>query len=96
MEEAKTAIKPFFHYDGPKKTVPDCSIETAADYNPSFGVPSYMWSDKNCTRPAKYFVPFFKNRLGPTYDDYNTNFHEARPGHHLQVRTIGFSFSTPI
>lgn len=46
-----------------------------------------MESDPMCTQPASYYIPFFKNDMGPDYDDYNTNFHEARPGHHLQVRS---------
>ena len=52
------------------------------------GVPSYLESDPDCDEPAEYFLPFFKNKMGPSYDDYNTNFHEARPGHHLQVNNI--------
>jgi len=61
-------------------------IPTPNDYNPTAGVPSYLESDEDCTEPASYFIPFFKDRMGPTYEDYNTNFHEARPGHHLQIQ----------
>ena len=85
MSEAKPALKSLFYHDGPKKSVPDCKVQLVADYDPTAGVPSYLESDEKCTLPASYFIPFFKERLGPSYEEYNTNFHEARPGHHLQV-----------
>ena len=60
----------------------------------STGVPSYLESDERCTEPASYFVPFFKAKMGPKYEDFSTNFHEARPGHHLQVLKIHMQINT--
>ena len=54
------------------------------------GVPSYLESDATCEEPANYYIPFFKDNMGPKYEDYNTNYHEARPGHHLQVKSNNF------
>ena len=53
-----------------------------------------MERDPLCTEPASYYIPFFKNDMGPDYNDYNTNFHEARPGHHLQVDLFQLFAST--
>lgn len=86
MKKGKATIGDFFYTDGPKKSTPDCDVEVIPEYNPSNGVPSYLESDEKCTLPASYFVPFFKAKMGPKYEDFSTNFHEARPGHHLQIQ----------
>jgi len=86
LKEAKPAIKDLFYTSGAKKTTPECLVKLVAEYDPTNGVPSYMESDELCEEPASYFIPFFKNNMGPKYEDYNTNFHEARPGHHLQIQ----------
>lgn len=93
MHEISPAIKHLFHFKGPKKTAPDCLVKLKADYNPTSGVPSYLESDEDCSEPASYFIPFFKNEMGPKYEDLNTNFHEARPGHHLQVVKVHLPLS---
>lgn len=86
MKKGKATIKKYFYTDGEKKSTPDCQIAIVPEYNPSNGVPSYLESDERCTEPASYFVPFFKAKMGPKYEDFSTNFHEARPGHHLQIQ----------
>lgn len=86
MKKGKMTIEKFFYTDGSKKSTPECDIAIVPEYNPSNGVPSYLESDERCTNPASYFVPFFKAKMGPKYEDFSTNFHEARPGHHLQIQ----------
>ncbi|XP_065652112.1 uncharacterized protein LOC100210725 isoform X2 [Hydra vulgaris] len=86
MQSAKSCIQELFYTNGENKTTPDCLVKLTAEYNPSNGVPSYLESDPDCIEPANYFVPFFKAEMGPSYEDYNTNFHESRPGHHLQIQ----------
>ena len=75
-----------FYFTGKNHTTPNCPLEMVADFNPSAGVPSYRSSDKACSRNAKYFIPFFLERPGPRYMQWSINAHEARPGHHTQVR----------
>ena len=77
-----------FYFTGKNHTTPNCPLEMVADFNPSAGVPSYRSSDKACSRNAKYFIPFFLERPGPRYMQWSINAHEARPGHHTQVRTL--------
>ncbi|XP_066927673.1 uncharacterized protein [Clytia hemisphaerica] len=86
LKEASSRIKNLFYTEGANKTTPDCKVQIVPDYDPTNGVPSYLESDPDCDEPAEYFLPFFKNKMGPSFDDYNTNFHEARPGHHLQIQ----------
>ena len=73
-----------FHFSGQKHTTPNCPIEMALDFNPSGGA-SYWGGDKNCRGNAQYYVPFFSARPGPKYEEWSTNAHEGRPGHHTQV-----------
>lgn len=86
MKKARPAVDHLFHTKGPMKTTPNCLVKLVPEYNPTNGVPSYLESDPQCSEPASYFLPFFKDDMGPKYEDYNTNFHEARPGHHLQIQ----------
>ena len=72
--------------DNPKRTSPKCGIELKANFNPSSAAQSYRVSDKDCTKPAKYYLPFFLDKPGPIYKEWTTNAHEARPGHHYAVR----------
>lgn len=73
-----------FHFSGVKHTTPNCPIEMALDFNPSGGA-SYWGGDKDCTSNAQYYIPFFSGRPGPKYEEWSTNAHEGRPGHHTQV-----------
>ena len=74
-----------FYFNGPKHTAPNCPVDMAPNFNPSFGAQSYRSSNKACTRSAYYNIPFFLNRPGPKYEEWSINAHEARPGHHTQV-----------
>ena len=73
-----------FHFSGPKHTTPNCPIEMAPDFNPSAGA-NYNDGGKECKKNAHYNVPFFSGRPGPKYEEWSTNSHEGRPGHHTQV-----------
>lgn len=77
-----------FYFTGKKQTTPNCPVELVPNFNPSAGVPSYRNSDRACTKNAKYFIPFFLERPGPRYMQWSVNAHEARPGHHTQVRNL--------
>ena len=76
-----------FYFTGKKQTTPNYPVELVPNFNPSAGVPSYRNSDRACTRNAEYFIPFFLERPGPRCMQWSVNAHEARPGHHTQVRT---------
>ena len=73
-----------FHFNGPKQTTPSCPIDLAPDFNPS-AAPNYRDGGKDCKENAKYNIPFFVERPGPKYEEWSTNAHEGRPGHHTQV-----------
>lgn len=75
-----------FYFTGKKHTAPNCPVELEPNFNPSAGVPSYYGSDRACSRTSKYRIPFFLERPGPRYMQWSVNAHEARPGHHTQVR----------
>lgn len=77
-----------FYFTGEKNTAPNCPVELMPNFNPSAGVPSYLGSDKACSRNAIYKIPFFLEWLGPRYMQWSVNAHEARPGHHTQVSSM--------
>ena len=79
-----------FYFTGEKNTAPNCPVELMPNFNPSAGVPSYLGSDKACSRNAIYKIPFFLEWLGPRYMQWSVNAHEARPGHHTQVSSMSF------
>ena len=88
---------PLFHFNGNKATTPTCPVDLYPDLNPSSAAQSYYPSTPDCTRGAKYRIPFFLENLGPRYSEWSVNAHEARPGHHTQVNAsfielIGWSF----
>lgn len=74
-----------FHFAGDKHSTPNCPVALRPDLNPSSGIQSYDGSDPMCLTPAHYNIPFFLDRLGPKFSEWNVNAHEARPGHHIQV-----------
>lgn len=76
-----------FHFNGPKQTTPSCPIGLAPDFNPS-AAPNYNDGGKDCKKSAKYNIPFFVERPGPKYEEWSTNAHEGRPGHHTQVQGL--------
>ena len=75
-----------FHFTGKKHTTPNCPIEMQPNFNPSSGAQSYIRATSTCSRTAKYRIPFFLVRPGPKYEEWSVNAHEARPGHHTQVK----------
>ena len=75
----------FFYFTGANRSTPSCPVKLTIDYNPSSSAQSYLPSDFNCTRPGYYYIPFFRKNVGPKYEEYTTNAHEARPGYHTQV-----------
>ncbi|KAJ7385376.1 hypothetical protein OS493_016456 [Desmophyllum pertusum] len=76
---------PMFYFTGDKATTPICPIDMRPNLNPSSGAQSYSNSNKDCTKSARYFLPFFLENLGPRFSEWSVNAHEARPGHHTQV-----------
>lgn len=77
-----------FYFTAPKVSTPNCPISVRPDFNPSSAAYSYVSSDEMCSESCKYMVPFFLDNMGPVYSEVSTNAHEARPGHHTQVRVI--------
>jgi len=73
-----------FHFSGAKHTTPNCPIQMYPDFNPSGGA-NYDDGGAQCKNNARYNVPFFSARPGPKYEEWSTNAHEGRPGHHTQV-----------
>ena len=86
MKKISDKLPDLFYHSGERKTVPSCPVSLVPDFNPSAGVPSYIEGDEDCTETGTYFIPFFNDKSGPKHEDTTTNGHEARPGHHLQVR----------
>ncbi|KAL9986419.1 hypothetical protein ACROYT_G000566 [Oculina patagonica] len=84
MLEPKTIQ--MFHFTGDKATTPTCPIEMDLNLNPAVSYQGYQSSDADCTKSAKYKLPFFKTNFGPKYEEWSVNVHEARPGHHTQVQ----------
>ena len=76
-----------FHFTGPYQSTPGCPIKLELDFNPSSGVPFYQQSDQKCSKVASFNMPFFLARPGPKYEAVSLAAHEARPGHHTQVRS---------
>ena len=76
---------PMFYFTGDKATTPSCPVDLQPDLNPSSGAQSYSESDADCTLSASYNIPFFLDNLGPKFQEWSVNAHEARPGHHTQV-----------
>ncbi|KAJ7372442.1 hypothetical protein OS493_018947 [Desmophyllum pertusum] len=74
-----------FHFSGAKHTTPNCPIEMALDFNPSGGA-SYWGGFKHCQRqrPSIMYLSL-RTRPGTKYEEWSTNAHEGRPGHHTQV-----------
>ena len=79
---------PLFHFTGDKATTPICPVDMQPNLNPSSGAQSYQRSNADCTRSAKYNLPFFLGNLGPRFSEWSVNAHEARPGHHTQVSVL--------
>ena len=79
---------PMFYFTGDKATTPTCPVDLQPNLNPSSGIQSYSRSDEDCTKSAKYNVPFFLENLGPRFMEWTVNAHEARPGHHTQVKVF--------
>lgn len=88
-EMALSIIEPktidMFYLTGKKATTPNCPLKMRANFNPSVGSQSFKHSDRFCTRPAYYNLPFFLKRPGPRYNAFSVAGHEGRPGHHTQV-----------
>lgn len=79
-------IQNLFHNDedNPKRTSPACGVQLGMHFNPSCAAALYRHSDKTCSSPATNYLPFFMDKPGPIYEEWSTNAHEARPGHHYQ------------
>ena len=85
-----------FHFSGSKYTTPNCPVDLAPNFNPSSGAQSYGRSTKDCSRNSYYNIPFFLDRPGPKYEEWSVNAHEARPGHHTQVKQERFQSGSSI
>ncbi|KXJ22654.1 hypothetical protein AC249_AIPGENE26565 [Exaiptasia diaphana] len=82
-----------FYYTGQKQSQPNCPVQLIANFNPGTGSQSYRSSDKACTRPCRYRLPFYLKDHGPKYNAYSVAAHEARPGHHTQLHSFTELFS---
>ncbi|KAL9985240.1 hypothetical protein ACROYT_G007617 [Oculina patagonica] len=80
--DAKTTN--MFHFTGKHRSTPNCPVQLVANFNPGTGSQSYQSSNKDCTKPSEYRLPFFMKDLGPRYSAVSVAAHEARPGHHTQ------------
>jgi len=85
----------YFHWSGPHRSTPNCPVDMAPDFNPFTAAQSYMQSDYLCSDTANYNIPFWTDNLGPKWQEYDTNVHEAVPGHHLQVQGATENFMDP-
>lgn len=83
---------PMFYFSGEKATTPTCPVDMRPNLNPSSGAQSYRRSNADCTQSAKYNIPFFLENLGPRFSEWSVNAHEARPGHHTQVKELAVLF----
>ncbi len=79
-----------FYFTGDKHTTPNCPVLLRPNFNPSSGAQSYQSSGPQCSSNCAYNIPFFLKNLGPKFSEYSVNAHEARPGHHTQVRLHRF------
>ena len=75
-----------FYFSGDKHTTPNCPVDLRPDFGPTTAAQSYRSSGAKCSTNAIYNIPFFLKNLGPKFSEYSVNAHEARPGHHTQVR----------
>ncbi|XP_031560462.1 uncharacterized protein LOC116296565 [Actinia tenebrosa] len=82
-----------FHFTGAKQSTPNCPVQVVANFNPGTGSQSYSSSDRSCSRPCRYRLPFYLKDHGPIYNAYSVAAHEARPGHHTQVHSFVELFS---
>ncbi len=74
-----------FHFNGQKRTTPNCPLEVVPNFNPKTGSQSFRNAGYYCETPCEYRLPFFMDNLGPKYNAYSVAGHEGRPGHHTQV-----------
>ena len=77
-----------FYFTGKKHTTPNCPVNLKPDFNPTSGAQSYQSTDAACSSTCIYNIPFFLKNLGPKFSEFSVNAHEARPGHHTQVRPV--------
>ena len=89
LSELAPKTNHMFHFTGKHQSTPNCPVQLVANFNPGTGSQSYSSSDKNCTKPARYRLPFYLKDMGPRYNAISVGAHEARPGHHTQVRHLG-------
>ena len=79
---------PPFQFTGDKATTSVCPVDMQFNLNPSSGAQSYHIAGADCTRSAKYNLPFFLGNLGARFSEWSVNAHEARRGHHTQVSVL--------
>ena len=77
---------PMFYFTKENATTPTCPIELRPNLNPSRGFQTCTSSDADCTKSAKYNVPFFKDSLGPKFEEYGASSDLLKPGQHTQVK----------
>ena len=77
---------PLFYHSGEKISIPNCPIEVVPSFNPGIGAQYFERTDKACTKPASFVVPFFLENHGPRFAEWSVTAHEAWPGHHTQIQ----------
>ena len=81
-------VEPLFYRSGPKKTVPDCTVEVSAWFEPYASYHAYGPGSEDCIYKGRQVLPFFMDRFGPKWTEFTTTAHEQLPGHHLEVSNI--------
>ena len=64
----------------------DCIVSRIPDYEaPYTTIAYYRQPDPTGSRPGQFFINVYKPQTRPTYEMEALAFHEAIPGHHLQI-----------
>lgn len=88
LSQLRTKINSAFNLTGKKQIVPLCPLGIEFDFNPATSYYSYWEGTKDCKSLAKVNIPFFLDRMGPTYEERTVLAHESYPGHHLEVQGV--------
>ena len=82
LEKARRRMTDFFGIL-PKA---DCVVSRIPDYEAPFTtIAYYRQPDPTGARPGQYFINVYKPKTRPRYEMEALAFHEAIPGHHLQI-----------
>ena len=86
MSMLSPKIIPLFYHTGDKISIPNCPIDMLPSFNPSSGAQFFQRTGAECTKPARFGLPFFLENHGPRFSEWSVTAHESWPGHHTQVQ----------